>query len=55
MTNKKIWFIAGASRGMGVDPFLQGYDHCVTHILPDRLANISPYRQFMRAITQSHE
>jgi hypothetical protein len=37
------------------DPFFQGYDHGVTHILPDRLANVSPYRQFMCAITQSHE
>src|SRR4029077_10006462 len=37
------------------DPFLQGYGHCVTHILPDRLAKVCVYRQFMRAITQSHE
>jgi|SRR5438034_5263856 len=37
------------------DPFFQGYGHCVTHRLPDRLANICPYGQFMCAITQSHE
>jgi hypothetical protein len=37
------------------DPFFQGYDHCVTHMLPDRLANVGPYRQVMGAITQSHE
>src|SRR6202022_1394882 len=37
------------------DPFFQGYGHCVTHSLPDRLANVCPYRQFMCAIAQSHE
>jgi hypothetical protein len=37
------------------DPFFQGYGHFVTHILPDRLANVCPNRQFMFAITQSHE
>ena len=36
-------------------PFFQGYGHRVTHSLPDRLANVCPYRQFMCAITQSHE
>ena len=37
------------------DPFFQGYGHCVTPSLPDRLANVCPCRQFMCAITQSHE
>ena len=37
------------------DPFLQGYGHCVTYIFPDLLANVCAHRQFMRAITQSHE
>jgi hypothetical protein len=37
------------------DPFFQGYGHCVTLGLPDRLANVCPYRQFMCAVTQSHE
>src|ERR1700730_241800 len=37
------------------DPLLQGYGHCVTHILPDRLASVCAYRKFMRAITHSHE
>jgi hypothetical protein len=37
------------------NPFFQRYGHSVTHSLPDRLANVCPYRQFMCAITQSHE
>jgi hypothetical protein len=37
------------------DPFFQGYGHGVTLRLPDRSANVCPYRQFMCAITQSHE
>jgi hypothetical protein len=47
----KLWF---CWRNL-FDPFFQGYGHCATRSLPDRLANVCPYRQFMCAITQSHE